>query len=408
MAKNLAPRKPVPNANDFALSFGLTEAALDRGTAEAPKREIVMTALQEGHGNLRDRRWYTREAVAESSAVFMSRRKLFANHLKEGQASSDEDVRNWCATMKETWTEDVGGKLHRKVRLKIHEEWLWTRCQEAPEEIALSIEGAGAGSEGIVEGETYTLIKKILSLNATKFVTYPGNATMGADLVEEDAESTEEPSMNWKDLTEALLKENRSDLIAAIVAAAEAPLKAKLAEADAKLAEAAKTKPAAEAAYASLSEDVKALKTSFNATLDEMRAKLTESERKLDAAEVRERIASKKVLIEGKLAASKLSPEAKTPRFMERLNALSERKVTQDGKEVVLTVEAQVDAEIAEQLKLTTSSFGEIPRAGDVTPAPAGAALTEEEVQVDYNHRILKSGPSLAEFRAQKAAAAKK
>jgi hypothetical protein len=388
----------------FTLFFGLSEAKTDdsNGADGKPKHEIVLTALQEGRGNERDRRYYTREAVINAEPLFKARRKLFVNHLEEGKSASSEDLRNWCATLKETWIENMPtGKVARKVRLKIHEEWLWTRCLEAPEEIALSIEGSGAGKEAVVEGQTFMVIEKIWSLNATKFVTYPGNAKMGADLVESATEeSPEETSMDLKALTEALLKEHRPDLVAAIISAAEAPLKTAIqeAEAKAKLAEgAAAAAPTPATFAAAVAAEVKAVRESFNGALDAMKAQLSEADRKIDAYEVKTRLADKKALIDSKIKESKLAPEAKTERFLARCYAVSERK---EGDKVI-TVAEQVEAEIAEQLKLTTSEFGAVRGSVEVVPAN-DAALTEEEQQVVFNHRVLHNPLTLEAYREEK------
>ena len=388
----------------FTLFFSLTEATRDdsNGADGKPKHEIVLTALQEGRGNERDRRYYTREAVIGAEGVFKARKKLFVNHLEEGKAASSEDLRNWCATLKETWIEELPtGKVARKVRLKIHEEWLWTRCLEAPEEIALSIEGSGAGKEAVIEGQTFMVIEKIWSLNATKFVTYPGNAKMGADLVESATEEfPEETPMDLKALTEALLKEHRPDLVAAIVAGVEASYKLKLEEAQKKasLAEAAvAAAPNAAAFTAAVAAEVKSVRESFNGALDEMKKQLSEADRKLDAAEVKDRLREKKALVDAKIKESKLAPEAKTERFLARCYAIVERKA---GDKTV-TVAEQVDAEIAEQLKLTTSEFGTVRTGGGNLPA-GGDNLTEDEQQVVFNHRMLHNPLTLEAYREQK------
>ncbi len=407
MAKAILPKPSKNKLADqgaFTLFFGLSEAKTDdsNGTDGKPKHEIVLTALQEGRGNERDKRYYTREAVINAEPLFKARRKLFVNHLEEGKSASSEDLRNWCATLKETWIETMpSGKVARKVRLKIHEEWLWTRCLEAPEEIALSIEGSGAGKEAVVEGQTFMVIEKIWSLNATKFVTYPGNAKMGADLVESATEeSPEETSMDLKLLTEALLKEHRPDLVAAIVAGVESSYQTKLAEAlsKAKLAEAAVAAAPSPATFsAAVAAEVKAVRESFNGALDAMKAQLSEADRKIDAYEVKTRLAEKKALVDSKIKESKLAPEAKTERFLARCYALTERK---EGDKTI-TVSEQLDAEIAEQVKLTTSEFGAV--RGGTEAVPAGdAALTEEEQQVVFNHRVLGDPLTLEAFRAQK------
>jgi|GEM_PF-5393425 len=406
MGKTNETLKPSKNKladkGAFVLQFGLSEAKTDdsNGPDGKPKHEIVLTALQEGPGNSRDRRWYTREAVVNSEGLFKARRKLFVNHLVEGQTG--DDLRNWCATLKETWIETLAnGKVARKVRLKIHEEWLWTRCIDAPEEIALSIEGGGAGKEGVIEGESYMVIEKIYALNATKFVNYPGNAKMGADLVEGAVEESLE-DIDMKDLTVAMLKEGRADLVAALIAEAVATaqteagnLKVKLEEALGKIKIAEAAAPAANAG--ALKEAIEAATKSFNSTIDELRKNLNESDRKLDAYEVKGRLREKKDLVDAKIKESKLAPEAKTPNLFARCYALAERK---EGDKVV-TVAEQIDAEIAEQLRLTTSEFGSV-RVAEGGAAAAVSELTEDEAQVVFNHKVFHNPLTLEAYREQK------
>ena len=112
MAKALllkASKNKLAAQGAFTLFFSLLEATRDdsKDADGKPKHEIVLTALQEGRGNERDRRWYTREAVVNSEPLFKARRKLFVNHLAEGQGAAAEDLRNWCATLKETWIENL-------------------------------------------------------------------------------------------------------------------------------------------------------------------------------------------------------------------------------------------------------------------------------------------------------------
>ena len=211
--------------------------------------------------------------------------------------------------------------------------------------------------------------------------------------------------MDLKELSIAMIKEHRPDLIEALTNEVAAPLKAKIDEAsaagDAKNGDMTKFQ-------AQLAEQVTALKSSFNATIDELRSKLSESDRKLDAAEVRERLRGKKELVERKLAGSALAVEAKTPRFIERLLGLSEKKIKDDkGSDKILTVDEQVDIEIAEQIKLTTADFGSIRPASSngngSSDKSSDGQLTEEEQQVIFNHVVLKAGPSLQEHRAAKA-----
>lgn len=415
MPPKLAPSAHLKDLGAFGyLSARLLEADIDKGNGGdgKPKREIVITLMREGAGNARDRRWYTREAVKNADAVFLARRKMFLNHLGKGQDFAEQDLEKWAATLKETWTEEgKDGKLERKGRLKIHSDWLWQRCLEAPEEIACSIEGRGAGKLGTVEGEQYTVIEKIFHLDAVKFVTYPGNATMGADLVEAAAPTPEDAPMDLKELNLAVLKEARPDLFAAIVAEITEQVKAEAAKTATRGADLNALKAELTEGYKA---EVKKLAEVHAKVVDELEKRCEEAERKLDAAEVRETIRGKNTLIDRLLAESKLAPEAKTPRFVARLRGLTERKETVDGKETVVTVEAQAVAEIAEQLKLTTEAYGAVRESGPAGPSAKDlGALSVEEGSIAFQAALAKKDPMVAvqehrAAKAQEAEAAKK
>lgn len=418
---------PISDKQSIVKTICLTEADIDRGLDDKgqPKREIVLTCIQEGRGNERDRRWYLAEAVKGVEKQMYARRKLFVDHLTEAQkaAGQTDPLQNWVATMKKTWVEEgKDGQTIRKIRVKIHEDWLWKRCEEAPEEIALSIEGRGAGRQGEIAGEQYMLIERIYHLDAFKFVTYPGNAAMGADLVEGEARPdnpTEESPMDLTTLTVEELRKARPDMVIALTEEA-----AKAAKADAEkkaqtaLTEAAAAKGDVAAIKGQLQEEFKAaLSEQAKAqagVIDTLTAKLNEAERKVEAAAVRDAIAARKSIVDRCLNESKLPVEARTPRFLDRLASITERKAKDaDGKDKTITIEEQVKAEIQEQEVLvgvakkdpTVAKVVE-GAAPAVTPAAddKDADLTEEEIGVLHRHANL-GGPSLEEFRKSKKAA---
>lgn len=341
----------------------LSEAVLD-----APKREIVLTCLQEGHGNLKDRHWYSRACVEGLESKVYARRKVFVSHLQENSSASD-GLRDWACTITKTWIEEgAGGRVHRKVRLKVHEDWLWRRCEEAPSEIALSIEGRGEGSSQVIEGETWTVIENIPYLNAFKLVPYPGNAKMGADVVEGASNSEEDFPMDMSKLTIDELKKGRPDLHEAMVKAAGAEIESAAKTASEKLKEAEARADIAEKAK---SGDVKALGEQLRKEFDEREAerakvieKLVEDKneltKRLDEKDVRERLAAKGQMVDRMVSASELPPEAKTPRFRETLMRLTEKK---DGDKTV-SVEEQIKAEIEERAKLCTGGEAKVTESG--------------------------------------------
>lgn len=385
--------------------FPLTEAVLD-----APKKEITLTCLQEGPGNLKDRRWYSRGCVEGLESKVYSRRKVIINHLKEGD---DEDLRNWFCTIKKTWTVEEGGRLHRKVKIKVHEDWLWTRCVEAPGEIALSIEGNGAGGPGVIEGEKWTVIESIPYLNAFKLVPYSGNSKMGLDLLEGAQNPEEDPSMpDFNKLTLAVLKENCSDLYDSIVKEA----KAEADKASAKKIEEAKK--AVELAEKAKNGDMKALEESFEKRLDARLAEqgkviksLTDSRdellKRIDDKDVKERLFVKGALIDGLIEASSIPEEGRTKNFRAALMRLTEKK---DGDKTV-SVEEQAKAEIAEREKLCAGGEAQVRESGSdggtKTDKIDPEKLNEAEKEIWENASFSGQNPDNA-VRAHRATEAEK
>src|SRR3990167_746467 len=165
MTVKTIPHKGAP-ANqrfDFTHTFsGVELLEEDKGVGEdgKPKRQIVLTCLREGEGNPLDRRYYKRSAVEALEGKVYARRKVFADHLiTDEQKRAGDSLRNWDATILGTWmVTESDGRVARKVRLKIHDDWLWRRCVDAPAEIALSIEGQGARKPGLVDGKEYKAV----------------------------------------------------------------------------------------------------------------------------------------------------------------------------------------------------------------------------------------------------------
>ncbi len=422
-------KKTKVDPNEFSQVISLSLAELDKTLDEAgkPKREIVITCLQEGPGNVVDNRWYERSAIENVEKKIYARRKLFCDHLTtEQQKTTGDQMRNWVASVMKTWlVGEEGGKLSRKVRLKIHEDWLWRRCEDAPGEIALSIEGKGAGHEGIREGKTYMCVEDIPYLSAFKFVPYPGNAAMGADLVEGQPTETQEEAMDLQKLTLEMLREARPDLVTEMErvcrekAEADAAKKVKDAEAKTQVAEEsaktalktadglktaisesaakivtlteqntalAKTKEGDTAVLAEqIRSEVKDSLTEQGKVLEALREENQGLKQRLDEKEVQERLQRKDAMIERMLSESGLPDEAKTQVFRDDLRRLSERKAA-DG--AVITVEAQVKERIEDRKKLCKGGAAVVTEAGDqqsVKVSPQNPV--EEQVVIDETFR---------------------
>lgn len=420
MAKTVVDR---PNqaahrdATDVSICcVGLSEADVeiqegndDKGQ---PKRLITLTLLREGPGNPKDKRWYEKSCVEGLETLIYQRKKLFMDHLAEGAPPASDSMKNWAATLVRSWTvKEDDGSLVRKGMLKVHDNWLWERCQDpvARKEIAVSIEGRGQGRMEKKNGQDYTCIEKIYWLNAFKFVPYPGNANMGLDTVEAAAAPAtvppqEENDMKIEEMTLAQLREGRPDLVEEIEKAHKAGLKAKLEE----------SAKASNDAVVKLREEFSAKFQEQGKVIESLRTQLEESERKADGAEIRERMREKEGLIERYLKESNLPEDAKTPRFMARLKAITARESTNDkGEKIILSVEDQIKAEVEEQFKLVKPVLGALPpKPGEIKKTVVNGDLTEAEVK-DFlvkhhwglfeQYKGLDGKAALAKYREDKA-----
>ena len=404
---------------EFSYVVGIQLAELDKTADESgePKREIVITCLQEGPGNQVDNRYYSRKAVEGLENKIYSRRKLFVDHLiSDDDRTKGDSLKDWAGTVLKTWLEEQDGKVVRKVRVKIHEDWLWRRCQDAPGEIAISIEGRGVGDKGMVEGKEYYVVEDIPYLSALKFVPYPGNAKMGANLVEGQATDIQEETMDWSKVTLEALREGCPNLVAAIEKSAVETAEKKITENAAKaeaavtaLAEAKKTIEGLTAKSGTLEEqlkasekakdgDAKALTEQFRSEMKSgfaEQAKVIESLReenhalksRLDDKEVRERIMAKDTLIDALLKESDLPEEAKTPLFRDDLRRLTERK---EGDKIVATIEEQIKARIVDRKKLCAGGEAVVTGSGVAAPVVEKAEpknAVEEQVVIDEMFR---------------------
>jgi len=406
----------------FSNEVSIQLAELDKSNDEQgnPKREIVMTCLQEGPGNPVDKRWYQKSCVEGLESKIYARRKVFVDHLITPEAKEKGDsLHDWAATVMKTWLDVAEGKVVRKVRLKIHEDWLWRRCEDAPGEIALSIEGRGAGEKGMIDEQEYTIISDIPYLSAFKFVPYPGNARMGADLVEqEQATATEEETMDLSKLTLELLREARPDLMSEIEKVVSEMVKKEASAAAKKVEEAAakekselskvseglksqvaelegKVKVAEEAAKKVGSEkenDLSALSEQFrkemkdgfaeqSKVIDGLREEDHGLKQRLDEKEVKEKFLAKEQLIDRLIGEAELPADAITPLFKEDLKRLSEKK---DGDKTI-TVDEQIRERIAERKKLCVGGEAQVTESGADKPGDSAVPKdgVEEQVMVD-------------------------
>lgn len=168
--------------------------------------------LKEGPGNTEEMNYYEPEALESAGPLVVARKKIFFKHIDGPVKPVSRDPRDWPGSIKE-W------KIENKVlygMVQAYDPWLKERMYEAPDELALSIEGRGK-SDGKREhnGKQWNSIKEVKWINAFNIVDYPGNAPMGIQLTEsdKDLENDQEDKME----TVAELKEKVPELYNQIV-----------------------------------------------------------------------------------------------------------------------------------------------------------------------------------------------
>lgn len=139
-------------------THAVREATFDEATREA---EIVV--IEEGES--KNHRVYTNNAIATLLPLLQENRKVFLDHLTLTGARYERSLKDWVATVKEARVDK--GKLY--ARVVVHDEWLWQRMREAPDEIGVSIDAVGTITHTNA-GEAH--VTKIVKLNSVDFVTH--------------------------------------------------------------------------------------------------------------------------------------------------------------------------------------------------------------------------------------------
>lgn len=341
--------------------FVLSEVDKVQEAGEGKKRELVATLFREGPGNQFHGNYYTREALSSVQQVILERKKQYFNHVTDVD-NPERDVRDWCSSVVEAWIENGDDGLGRlRARIEVYDDWLWARAKQAPDQLALSIEGKGSGTEGTIEGKKYNVIKAITYLNAVNWVDYPGNAGMGVQMMERNRQ---EANMKLKEIVEAfkaLSTEEKATFLA------ENPdLRETLA-------------PAAPAVNGDLEKTVKALSESMKAMeakqvadgkvnadkIAALEADKASLSNKVEAADLREKERAKESLVEKLLAGSKLKAEHKTETFRSVLLAVKAHESA--GKTV--TEEDQMKHLIEDREKICVAEVASPANPGAGAPA---------------------------------------
>lgn len=128
------------------------------------RREAVITVIKAGES--KNNRVYTRAALEDLLPLIEERRKVYLDHARDGDPLRERSLKDWVATIQEARIE--GNAIIASIT--VHDEWLWKRMKDAPEEIGVSIDAIGileTPREGAPE------VVAIKQLNSVDFVTRP-------------------------------------------------------------------------------------------------------------------------------------------------------------------------------------------------------------------------------------------
>jgi len=309
--------KPMTSRIDDYFSVDISEESFDK----TGKKEVLVTLLKEGPGNKFHNNYYTRGALNSALKEVLSRPKQYYNHAKDID-NPDRDLRDWASSIQEAWVDTDEPKAKLKARVKVLDNWLWERAKSAPEELAVSIEGKGAGKEEVIEGQPYHAIYEIQHVNGVNWVDYPGNAGMGVQVLEKDKshahDNKEEDNMTFKDILEGMKGLSSDELKEMAVSRPE--MKEFFMFGPPEQDE--KTK----GEIAELKESLKTIKTEAESKSKEFSEKVIAIEKekselanKVEAHEIKGKEMEKEKLVEKMLSASKLKEEHKTDTFKKQL-----------------------------------------------------------------------------------------
>lgn len=178
------------------------------------KREVVAVLIEAGT-NFAKKRHYPKATIQEAAPLFAGL-KMYLDHptQREEQEKPERSLKEWVATIVESWYED-GSAIGR---IKVHSDWLWDLLENDPvfrEHIGISINASGRRSYSPIQGQTMEVIEEIVSPKSVDWVTEPGARGRVLELIESNRLKEEDKTM-LKTVTLTEVKNERPDLVAII------------------------------------------------------------------------------------------------------------------------------------------------------------------------------------------------
>lgn len=170
-------------------------------------RTVWVTPIKPGWGNSRDNNYYPTKTLKEAvDGGKFNHAKMFMDHPRKSDEKDlpERSVKDWFATTREAVWDDKAQEP--RVPIKVHDQAVYDRFQEAPEQIAFSVLGGGVGRPGAVEGKKGRIVESITNLRSLDWVTEAG---AGGQLAFAESASNEEMDImgDIKDMTVTQLGE---------------------------------------------------------------------------------------------------------------------------------------------------------------------------------------------------------
>lgn len=130
--------------------------------------EFPMVILKKGwslNGN-----YYSEQKLEQLDGLIDKRKKMFTDHLPEGQSKSSRPIQQWTATIKKHWVNKAEGRVEGIVI--IHDGELAKKAKRVPEEVQASVDIFAKVKKGSAEGREGVIVEDIQAYASTDFVTY--------------------------------------------------------------------------------------------------------------------------------------------------------------------------------------------------------------------------------------------
>lgn len=181
---------------------------------DTSKREVVAVLIEAGT-NYAKKRHYPKSTIQESAPLFAGL-KMYLDHptQREEAEKPERSLREWVATIVESWYED-GAAVGR---IKVHSDWLWDLLENDPvfrEHIGISINASGRRSYSPIQGQQMEVIEEIVAPKSVDWVTEPGARGRVLQLIESKRQKEEDKTM-LKTVTINEVRSERPDLVAVI------------------------------------------------------------------------------------------------------------------------------------------------------------------------------------------------